>query len=291
RIMSYNRIAFTATAALVALPVGALLKYPSAYRVVFPIAAVVGMIGSFIYLQIENLYRDRWPPEPPRVPLRERLALASLWCSARKTGRFLSDTFRIFGEDAGYRWFALSVFTYGFGNLMIMPLIPIYQVDRLHISTAQIGLLAQVAQVTSIFAYFYWGRFVDLKSPLRGVVINVLLNACIPLIYFFSGSAWHLVPAFLLTGVTNAGIDLSYFNSILSFANEENVARYQALHSFLLGIRGTLAPFAGVAVMHLLEARGFDTKYLFLVGMVLILLGCWMQVKGMGAHYRGGQPR
>lgn len=286
RIMSYNRVAFTLSGAMVALPVGWLLKQEAVgYRVIFPVAAVVGMIGSAIYLRIEDLYRHKWPPEPPPVPWRERIAWHTVCASATSTLRFLRDTFGIFQQDINYRWFALSVFTYGFGNLMIGPLIPIYQVDRLHITTAQLGLLTQIAQVAMIFAYFYWGRYVDLKSPLRAVVVNVLLNALIPLVYFFSGNVWHLVPAFVLQGITNAGIDLSYFNSILTFANEENAARYQALHSFLLGIRGTLAPFAGVAILHALEQSGTDVKYLFLVGLVLILAGCWMQVVGVRTRY------
>lgn len=287
RIMSYNRVAWTLTSALVAVPAGWMIAR-AGYQLVFPIAAIVGIYGSFTYLRIGALYKDRWAPEPA-VPLAERLRLDALRASAGRTRRFLVDTFAIFGEDRNYRWFALSVFTYGFGNLMIGPLVPIYQVDRLHINTAQVGVLSQVAQVTGILAYFYWGRFVDLRSPLRGVVINVLLNACIPLLYFYSHTVWDLVPVFVLYGITNAGIDLSYFNSILTFAKDENVARYQALHSFLLGIRGTIAPFAGVGVMHALAAHGKDTKYLFLIGMVLILAGCWMQVMGVRTRYETAQ--
>ncbi|NLC58437.1 MAG: MFS transporter [Armatimonadetes bacterium] len=283
RIMSYNRVALTVTSALIALPAGWLLKQVG-YQLLFPVAAVVGMVGSLTYLRIENLYADRWPPPPPALPLRQRLAPRTAWRALGESLTFLRSTFQILRDDKSYRWFALSVFTYGFGNLMVLPLYPIFQVDRLHVSTPQMGWLAQISQVTMILAYFYWGRYVDLLSPLRAVALNVLLNACIPLLYFFSSEAWHLIPAFVLTGITNAGIDLAYFNSILAFANEQTVARYQALHSFLLGIRGTVAPFAGAALMRAMGAHGIDVKYLFLVSMALILLGCWMQAAGVKAQ-------
>lgn len=286
RIMSYNRVALTLSAALVALPAGWLLKQQAVgFRVVFPIAAVIGMVGSLTYLRIEALYAEQWAALEAAATRKRRRSLAALRQWIGETTCFLRDTFAIFRTDRNYCWYAFSVFTYGFGTMMLSPLYPIFQVDRLQITTAQIGALAQISQVTMIFSYFYWGRYVDLTSPLRAVVINMLLNAGIPLVYFFSGSVWHLIPAFILVGVVNAGIDLSYFNSILTFANEENVSRYQALHSFMLGIRGTTGPFAGIGLMHLLENHGLDLKYLFLICMLIILAGCWMQVIGMRSRY------
>ncbi len=284
RIMSYNRVALTAASALIALPAGWLLAHVG-YRVLFPIAAAVGLCGALVYLRLEPLLKGRWNPTPPAESLAQRMSPAGLRRSAGGTFRFLASTFAIFREDVSYRWFALSVFTYGFGNLMLMPAYPIYQVDRLHISTTEMGWLSQVALITSIFAYFYWGRYVDLLSPLRAVAVNVLFNACIPLVYFFAAAGWHLIPAFVLTGMVGAGIDLAYFNAILNFADEESVARYQALHSFLLGIRGTLAPFAGVAIMEALQASGHDIKYLFIVSIVLMLAGCGMQAWGVRTRF------
>src|SRR5262249_8539321 len=149
----------------------------------------------------------------------------------------------ILREDHAYRWFALSVFTYGFGNLLMTPIIPLIQVDQLGMTTTQMSWLANLAQIVAVGAVFYWGRYIDLHSPQRAVVMNILWNALIPLFYIGAGSYWMLVPAFLIAGITNAGIDLSYFSAILGFAGEKTVSRYQALQSFLLGIRGTIAPF------------------------------------------------
>jgi MFS family permease len=171
---------------------------------------------------------------------------------------------------------------------MIMPVIPIIQVDKLHISTNHINLLANLTQITAAVAYFYWGRYVDRHSPLKAVVVNILLNAFIPVFYLVAESKWMLAPAFFLAGITQAGIDLSYFNSILSFASEENASRYQALHSFLLGIRGVIAPVAGGLMVELLRQNGLDFRWLFLVALSFILAGCWMQVMGIRRREREG---
>jgi apolipoprotein N-acyltransferase len=45
--------------------------------------------------------------------------------------------------------------------------------------------------------------------------------------------------------------------------------------------------FAGVAVMHALDARGIDVKYLFLFSVAIILAGCAMQLSGV----RAGSPQ
>ena len=128
---------------------GPLLKHVS-YRYVFPFACLFGIAAAIIFGHIRAIGRRRRARSAS-------LALAKLHGYAD----FLSSTLGILRTDYGYRWFAFSVFTYGFGNLMIAPVIPIIQVDRLHISTNHIALLANLAQITAALAYFYWGRYVD----------------------------------------------------------------------------------------------------------------------------------
>lgn len=272
RIMSYTRAALFSAGVLATFIVGPLLKVVS-YQYVFPVACLLGIAAAIVFGRI---------PVPSTAGLTaDRAPRRRLDESFRETFDFLSSSLAILRIDSGYRWFALSVFTYGFGNLMIAPVIPIIQVDRLHISTIHIALLANLTQITAAVAYFYWGRYVDRHSPLKAVVVNILLNAAIPLFYVIAADKWMLVPAFFLSGVTQAGIDLSYFNSILSFATEETASRYQALHSFLLGIRGVTAPLMGGLMLDALQKNGLDLRWLFVVALTFILVGCWMQVMGI----------
>ncbi len=283
RIMSYTRAALYSAMVVTTFFAGPLLKQVS-YRYVFPVACLPGIAAALVFGRIPvPSAKLALAPRPPRSSSSGGYPAGE---SVRETLRFLSSTMGIFRVDPGYRWFALSVFTYGFWNLMIAPAIPFIQVYRLHISTGSIALLANLAQVTAALAYFYWGRYVDRHSPLKAVVMNILLNALIPIFYLTAMSPWMLVPAFFLSGITQAGIDLSYFNSVLSFANEENASRYQALHSFLQGIRGVIAPVMGGLMIEGLHRAGLDLRWLFLLALTLILTGCWMQMVGIRRRSR-----
>jgi MFS family permease len=277
KLLGLTRAAILAAQIASTLFASWLLTFVS-YRVVFPIAALIGIAAALIFSRI-NPAEDElvvMPAEKPS-PAGGRL---------RETGRFVWSTLGILRDDQAYRWFALSVFTYGFGNLLTVPIIPIIQVDLLNMDTNQVGLLFNLMQVVAIFGYLYWGRYVDQRSPQRAVVLNVLLNCLIPVVYMATAiipgaNAWALLPAYVVSGLVLAGIDMSYFNALLTFAGPDNVSRYQALQSFLLGIRGTIAPFIGGALGQWLVHANQDRRWVFLIGLVFMLVGAWMQTVAM----------
>jgi len=273
RLLGYTRGAIVVGQILGTLSAGWLMGY-FGYQWVFPVAAVIGMLSALTFARILD------EPEPeagPAMPVGRQL---------RETAAFVWSTLGILKEDRAYRWFALSVFTYGFGNLMTVPIIPVVQVNQLHISKTELAIMSNVMQMVAVVGYFYWGRYVDRESPQRAVVVNILINVLVPLNYVFAASmpganAWLLLPAFIFSGVVLAGIDLSYFNALLTFAGPDNVSRYQALQSFLLGIRGSIAPFLGTALAAALEAHDISLRWVFVVGLFFMLIGAWMQVVAM----------
>lgn len=270
RIMAYIRVGLAFTTFASTLVIGHVLKQGIVdHRVVFPIAGLFGVAAAFAFGSIKTAPVDPDDPNNHRVP----------------TLQFLKNTLAIFKEDRPYTWFALSVFTYGFGNLIAAPLYPVFQVDRLHITPTQVAFLSNTATVVWMLSYPYWGKYVDVKSPLKAVVVNVLLVSLVPVFYFLAEDVWMLIPAAVITGVTMGGVELSYFNSILYFAKEGRESHYQALHSFLLGIRGTLAPFCGAAIVGAFRGGGVDVKYLFLISAALMLLGAGLQVVGVKHRY------
>lgn len=248
-----------------------------AYRYVFPVAAMIGLLAAVVFSRIipedqQEAEEEEEPPAPP-APVGRKL---------KETAHFIWSTLGILREDQAYRWFALSVFTYGFGNLLTVPIIPLIQVDELHIRKEQLAVLFNLMQVVAILSYFYWGRYVDRRSPQRAVVLNILINILVPVVYILTAlvpnaNAWSLIPAYVASGIVLAGIDLSYFNAILTFSGPDNVSRYQALQSFLLGIRGSIAPFIGSAMAMGLRAHHLNLRWAFGVGIFFMLLGAWMQ--------------
>lgn len=270
QLVSYTRAGILIAQVVSTLLAGVLLT-AFGYRAVFPVAALIGIAAALTFGRIHP--NEAVPPADP--------ARRSILGGAADTGRFVLQTLSILRTDVPYRWFALSVFTYGFGNLLTVPVIPLIQVDVLRINEQQVSILAILTQGVAVLCYFYWGRWVDRHSPQKGVVINVLLNLLIPLNYILTAvwapNAWVLLPASLLSGVVLAGIDMSYTNAVFQFSGPDNVARYQALQSFLLGLRGTLAPFLGGSAVGWLAAARLDMRWIFVVGLGMMLIGAWMQ--------------
>jgi MFS family permease len=283
RILSITRAAIVVAQMASTLLVGWLLTFVS-YRVIFPIAALFGITAALIFSRInpgEEAGGDEG--ESARVSPLDKI---------KDMAGFVWSTLGILKTDVSYRWFALSVFTYGFGNLLNMPIFPLIQVNELGINEWQISLLTVTTQLAMAFAFFYWGRFVDFRSPQLAVAINILINSLIPIIYIMAGTVlpanpWVLFPAFIVTGIVNAGIDLSYFSALLTFAGDKDISRYQALQSFLLGIRGSIAPFVGAGMVRALKGGGHDLRWAFAVSLVFILAGCWMQFVAMRKQAAG----
>jgi MFS family permease len=281
RILSLTRAAILIAQVATTLLAGWMMDHLHiSYRFIFAVAALIGIASALVFSRIipgEEQEGTARPDAPAEV------APPNSWLhNLRETGRFIGSTLYILKEDSVYRWFALSVFMYGFGNLLTVPIIPLIQVDEMHIAKGELGILVNITQVAAIASYFYWGRFVDRHGPQRAVVVNVLLNTVVPIVYILTGafhhpSAWLLLPAYIISGVVGAGIDLSYFNAILTFSGPGEVSRYQALHSFLLGIRGSIAPFIGSALATTLPAHGLNLRWAFGIGIVFMVCGAWMQ--------------
>jgi MFS family permease len=256
RLMGSIRMGLQAMTLVSTLIVGRLLDLTS-YRVVFPIAGLVGIVAAFAFSRIVT-----HPAETDGTKVS------------------VLSTLSILRDDANYRWFGLSVFIYGFGNLMAVPVYTIFQVDTLHITNTQVANLANVSSAVMILAYIFWGAYLDRHGPLQGVAAAVLVGALVPLVYLFAHDVRTLYLMAIAMGVTNAGIDLSYINSILVFADERRIAQYQSLHSALLGVRGIIGPFAGAALM---QAAGVQA--VFVVSLVMILAGFLLQTLGVKARY------
>jgi MFS family permease len=277
RILAFTRAAILVAQLASTLAAGWFLAHYG-YQLVFPVAALVGIAAAFVFARIKPEEDDLDAPEAAGAEPQK----ASVGAKVKDTAVFIWSTLGILREDRAFRWFALSVFTYGFGNLLTVPIIPLIQVDELHITKTQLAWMFNLMQVVAIAFYFYWGRYVDRKSPQRAVVVNILLNCLVPVVYIATAvlpaNAWWLLPAYLVSGVVLAGIDLSYFNAVLTFSGPDNVSRYQALQSFLLGIRGSIAPFIGGAMVTWLNAHQLNLRWAFVVGLVFMIAGAWMQM-------------
>jgi hypothetical protein len=110
------------------------------------------------------------------------------------------------------------------------------------------------------------------------VIINSVIFSLIPVIYAMSTHAWMLLPTCAIAGVTNAGLELSYFSGVLHYAPHEKITLYQAIFASLIGIRGIAAPFIGAAVV---QGGLMSMQAVFLTAFGLMVVGIVVQVYGM----------
>jgi len=175
--------------------------------------------------------------------------------------------------DRRYRQLMLSFLVFGWGNLMNFAVFPIMLVDRFDASNSFVGIMSAVQSATMIVAYVVVGRLIDRGSSLRQTFIATLLVILVPLGYVVAPVAWALLPVAVIAGITQASGELTYHTNIVQLAPREKLAEYAAAQSLLLGIRGTLAPFAASALLGVLEPRA-----VLVVGMAFMAAGALIMV-------------
>ncbi|MDW8321833.1 MAG: MFS transporter, partial [Armatimonadota bacterium] len=267
RAMGLVRVGAYSALLLSSFLAGHLLDSGVPFKWVFSGAAVIGIAGAWSFSRI---------PVQQSEPLSPPHQTASIFA-------FWMQTLAILKRNRGFFWFAVSVMTYGFGNLVAFTLYPLYQVDRLNITNTQVAILTNAASVCSIVSFVYWGYFMDRYGALWTALVNILIQCVMPVVYLLSEAWWHLVPAAIAGGVAGAGIELAYLNVILTLSEEGKEAQYQALHSMLLGIRGTVAPFVAVPILRVL---GFDAS--FVLCLSLMILGAITQAVSLSAYRKRG---
>jgi Major Facilitator Superfamily. len=259
RLMGYVRVVAQTATFLSTMAAGRLLDHYLSYRTLFPLAGALGIAAAVAFAQVRPL-----PEAAAHAAAEQRRQMP--------VGAFVRDTLSILRDHTAYRWFALSVFTYGFGNLMLGPLYALYQIDVLKIANTQIANLANVTALASIAGFLFWGRFMDRQGAPRTVLYGILMMMSITPVYLMHPGVPLLFAAAVFQGLANSCIELSYMQSTLTYAAPGRAAQYQAVHSLLLGVRGVIAPLVSVP---LLRVAGFDR--IFLLGLAIMAAGAAMQ--------------
>jgi MFS family permease len=199
---------------------------------VFAAAALIGLPGALAFFWI----RYDGPSAPPAR--RPAIAIArDVWADRR------------------YRKLLLAFTVFGTGNLMNFAVFPILLVDHFDASNAFVGTLAIVQSATQIVAYPVIGRIIDRGSTLRQTLIATLLTLLVPIGYLVAPGTWALLPVAVIIGIAVSSGELTAFTNIVHMAPRERIGEYAAANAFLLGVRGTAAPFAAAALLGMVQPQ------------------------------------
>lgn len=178
------------------------------------------------------------------------------WCAMRLPGVPLVRTagrnplraFRWVRQDRLFRLTLISWMLMGFGNLVMFPLRVEYLANErygLHLAATQIALFTTIVpNVARLLFTRVWGKLFD---RMNFFTLRILLNTgfMLGILSFFTGGGEAgLWGGALLFGIANAGADLAWSLWVTKVAPPERVTDYMAVHTFLTGVRGLIAPFA-----------------------------------------------
>ena len=211
--------------------------------IVFALAAAIAIPGGIAFGFIKH---D--PPAIPPVRRRPSQIARDVWADRR------------------YRRLLLSFTVFGFGNLMNAALYPILLVDHFNAPNSFVGYMTALQWGAAIVAYYVWGRFIDRGSSLRLTVINTAIVLLMPLGYRLAPNMYFLLPVAVVAGVTNAGGDITFFTNVVQLAPRDRIGDYAVAQSSLMGVRGTIAPFAASA---LLASFAPQTVMVFAIGLMV----------------------
>ncbi len=172
--------------------------------------------------------------------------------------------------------FQLGFFLYGIGFMVMLPAIPKYLVEYLHMDYSQTFLgKAIIAQLGILILAPLAGKIHDHINPAKFTAMAFTSLALYPLIMLISsfliGTVWANYVAYLsffVFGLAMSGIIISWNISSIFFAGDEDVSLYQGVHVTLTGLRGIFAPFLGFFVL-----RYMGIRTVFVISITMLLVG------------------
>lgn len=205
------------------------------FQAVFPVAAGLGVLASWILAQAPVSIR-------PARALMGKLGILALPRLLRRHPDF-----------ARMEW---AFFWFGFGHLMVLPLIPVLMVDHFGLSNFFVGQLAFAGALARLASLYAWGHAIDRSGSVATLRKLFLLSALIPLLFAVAPTPGFLFLPSILTGaVMIAGLELAVVGVVLQMSHGRDRSVWMAVHQTLVGVRAVSAPLLGTWLAHALGIR------------------------------------
>jgi len=104
-------------------------------------------------------------------------------------------------------------------------------------------------------SYVLWGEIIHRKSPLRVLPFVFAVNALAPLLYAMAKGPGLVYAASFFTGIIAGGVELGRMNYLLDLASDDKTQSYWGIDFTVMGLRGIIAPFLGIALKQWLHIR------------------------------------
>lgn len=216
-------------------------KDPAAFRWILPGLTgmqLLGTLGLCLLIKAVGIESDR-----------ERTARAGGFSVARALepvthmGEVLRADRRFFRYEAAFM-------TYGIGWMVCYVLVPQMAEHKLGLKYAEYSDATGVTFMLCLALATLPAAFLnDRLGPVRTCVIAFSLYALYPLALMFAADKSSLATASVIYGIASAGVNMGWMMGPVSMApTPAKVPQYVAIHATLVGLRGAVFQFLGVAL-------------------------------------------
>ncbi len=162
------------------------------------------------------------------------------------------DTFREHGgtlrQNRPFVNFTVSQFVFRWGMALALPLFPIYWVKNAGASDQQISAINFTQTMVMMVGFFLWTNL-TLKRGKRWVLLVATLGVSFyPALTALTQQPNVLIIWAGLAGLFTAGVDLVFFDIVLSTCPADDQAAYVGMYQTTLYVATFLAPLVGTAL-------------------------------------------
>ena len=180
------------------------------------------------------------------------------------------QSFSLIWKDRFFGFILVCWMLLGMGNLIALPVRIEYLANPkfgVNASNTTIAVLMLVVPaVARVLSTRMWGRFFDrLHFVTTRNLLNLFFLASIGF-FFFTTNIYVLALAMALQGLAFGGGKIFWSLWVTKIAPEEKASSYMSIHMALTGLRGSLAPFIGYAILSRSNPACVAT-----IGMILIV--------------------
>lgn len=241
---------------MIALLIGfSMDSYKSAWKVIFVITSILGIVGVYLQWRTPICSEDR-----KESINRSFLGVLKPW----------RDSFSLLKKRRDFLKYQMGTFIAMFGFMMSIPAIYLFYSDYLALTHTQMTVGRYIVMgVGYVIFSAVWARAMQKFSidNLTGIVCFGF--SLFPLFLIFAiFNKVFLFLAFLSYGITQSGSHLIWNLSGPIFAGDEDSSKYSRINVLMVGVRGTVAPLLGGLLCEM-----FGVFFVFSVSIFMCIFG------------------
>lgn len=222
------------TTALSVIAIGQLLDnviFPLNYRIMFIILSLGGLLSYYFSRQISIPATI-----PPKLEFKQSFK-----------NQMIEMKELVFSQKP-FMSFIVKRFVFLTGSALATPLIPLYLVRVVHATDGWISAINTAQTAVLVIGYFIWSNQ-SRNVGTRKVIIWATLGVSLyPFLLSFVISPWQIVMLAGLNGVSQAGVDLVFFDELMKTVPIEYSAIFVSFAQSIQFLSSIVAPLAGTAI-------------------------------------------